>query len=273
MQQLTPFFREVGAGPGVVCLHANASSSSQWRALMECLAPKFRVLAPDSYGAGKSPAWPTNRPIRLRDEAALLEPVFARAGEPFALVGHSYGAAVALIAALARPHRVRALALYEPTLFALLDAESPPPNAADGIRATVAKAAAALDAGDPAGAAQCFIDFWMGTGAWAQTPEPRKGPIASSVVNVRGWASALFGEPTPLEAFAALGVPVLFMIGKDSPASSRGVATLLTKTLPRVGVIEFEGLGHMGPVTHPDVVNEAISRFVERGSVPRNRAR
>lgn len=265
MRQLTPFFREVGAGPGVVCLHSNASNSSQWRALMECLAPTFRVLAPDSYGAGKSPAWPTDRPVRLRDEVALLEPVFALAGQPFTLVGHSYGAAVALIAALAQPHRVRALVLYEPTLFALLDAESPPPNEADGIRAAVAGAAAALDAGDPTGAAEWFIDYWMGPGAWARTPEPRKGPIASSVVNVRGWAGALLGEPTPLEAFATLDVPVLFMIGKDSPASSIGVARLLTKTLPRVEVIEFEGLGHMGPITHADAVNGAISRFLERG--------
>lgn len=264
MQQLTPYFREVGSGPGVVCLHSNAASSSQWRALMDLLAPNFRVLAADSYGAGKSPAWPTDRPVGLRDEAALLEPVFARAGEPFALVGHSYGAAVALLAALARPHRVRALVLYEPTLFALLDAESPPPNEADGIRATVAAAAAALDAGDPAGAAECFIDFWMGAGAWAQMPEPRKGPIMTSIVNIRGWGSALIGEPTPLAAFAALRVPVLLMIGTDSPASSLGVARLLTKALPSVEVMEFPGLGHMGPVTHPDVVNEAISRFLQR---------
>jgi pimeloyl-ACP methyl ester carboxylesterase len=264
MQQLIPFFREAGAGRGVVCLHSNASNSSQWRALMEILAPKFHMLAPDSYGAGKSPAWPTDRTVSLRDEAALLEPVFALAGEPFALIGHSYGAAVALIATLAQPQRVRALALYEPTLFALLDAESPPPNKADGIRATAARAAAALDAGNPGGAAECFIDFWMGAGAWAQTPEPRKRTIASSIVNIRGWASALFGEPTPLDVFAALNVPVLFMIGKNSPASSLGVARLLTKTLPRLEVIEFEGLGHMAPVTHPGVVNAAISRFLEQ---------
>ena len=198
MQHLTPFFREVGAGPGVVCLHANASSSSQWRALTELLAPKFRVLTPDSYGAGKSPAWPKGRPACLRDEVALLEPVFARVEEPFALVGHSYGAAVALIAAITEPHRIRRLAVYEPTLFALLDAEAPSPNDADGIRATVAKAAVALEADNPAGAAECFMDFWMGAGAWALTPEGRKGPIASSVVNVREWSSALFGEPTPL---------------------------------------------------------------------------
>jgi len=232
---------------------------------MDRLAPKFHVLTADAYGAGKSPAWTADRPVTLRDEVALLEPVFARAGDDLALVGHSYGGAVALIAALAQPHRVRALALYEPTLFALLEAESPSPNEADGIRNAVAAAGAALDAGDPDRAAECFIDFWMGKGAWARTPEPRKGPIAASVANVRGWKSALFGEPTPLGAFAALDVPVLYMTGKDSPASSLGVARLLTKTLPRVEVIAFEGLGHMGPVTHPDVVNDAICRFLEHG--------
>ena len=264
MQQPTPFFREAGAGPGVVCLHSNASSAGQWRALMERLAPQFHVLAPDAYGAGKGPAWPADRPVTLRDEVALIEPVLALAGDPFALVGHSYGGAVALIAALARPQRVRALALYEPTLFALLEAESPSPNDADGIRNAVAAAGAALDAGDAGRAAECFIDFWMGQGAWARTPEARRGPIASSVVNVRGWKSALFDEPTPLRAFAGLDIPVLYMTGKDSPASSLGVARLLKKTLPRVEVIEFEGLGHMGPVTHPDVVNDAICRFLER---------
>ena len=112
MQQLEPFFRQAGTGPGVACIHANASTSGQWRALMDLLAPQFRVLAPDSYDSGKGPHWPSDRIIRLRDEVELIEPVLARAGAPLALVGHSYGAAVALIAALANPGRVRAMALY-----------------------------------------------------------------------------------------------------------------------------------------------------------------
>src|SRR5215470_4544290 len=103
MYRIKPFFREAGTGAGIVCLHANASSSGQWRGLMELLAPSFRVLAPDLYDAGKSPQWPSDRCLQLTDEAALIEPVLARAGSPLALVGHSYGAAVALIAALAQP--------------------------------------------------------------------------------------------------------------------------------------------------------------------------
>ena len=263
MTTISPFFREAGAGPSVVCLHANASSSSQWRGLMEMLAPSYRVFAADSYGAGKSPAY-VDGVIRLGHEVALLEPVFARAGRPFSLVGHSYGAAVALIAAMRQPHKVKALALYEPTLFSLVDAESPAPNEVDGIRNAVAHAAAALKADDRDSAARYFIDFWMGPGAWDQTPEQRRGPITAAIANVVGWGDALFKEPTPLEAFATLDVPVLYMIGGRSPPSSRSVARLLTQVLPRVEVVEFEELGHMGPVTHPNVVNAAICEFLSR---------
>ena len=248
----------------MVCLHSNASSSSQWRALADLLAPTFHVLMPDSYGAGKSPAWPADRDVSLGDEVALLEPVFERAGDPFALVGHSYGGAIALIAALARPGRVRALALYEPTLFALVDAASPPPNDADGIRNTVLRAGAALDAGDPNKAAEHFIDFWMGAGAWARTPDIRKPPIMAAVANVRAWGKALTSEPTPLAAFSQLDIPVLYMMGRDSPASSRSVGRLLTGILPRVQVTNFEGIGHMGPITHPQAVNVAIADFLRR---------
>ncbi len=263
MQRPLPFVREAGSGPGVVCLHANASSSGQWRGLMELLAPRFRVLAPDSYGSGKSPPWP-DRTIGLADEATLLEPVFAAAGDPFVLVGHSYGGAVALVAAAQRRERVRALALYEPTLFAVVDRATPPPNEADGIRDTVQRAGAELDAGRPAGAAECFIDYWMGPGSFASMPQARQLPIVASIVNLRGWGRALFEEPTALGAFADLDVPVLYMLGKRSPASGLAVARLLTHTLPNVEVIEFEKLGHMGPVTHPDAVNEAIAGFLTR---------
>ena len=262
MEPSAPFFREAGAGPGVVCLHSNASSSSQWRELMETLAPRHHVLAADGWGAGKSPRWPHERAITLDDEVALLEPVFERAGTPFALVGHSYGAAVALVAAVAQPARVRALALYEPTMFALLDAESAPPNDADGIRNAVAAAIAALEMGDRDRAAEHFIDYWMGPGSWARMPEARRQANAASVVHVRQWAAALFGERRPLAAFATLDIPVLYLTGRDSTPTAHGVARLLTATLPNVEVVELDGVGHMGPITHPQRINAEIARFL-----------
>ena len=261
-QTPAPFFREAGSGCGVICFHANASSSNQWRSLMERLAGDFHVLAADAYGAGKSPTWTARRPLTLADEVDLLDPLLSRTRAPLVLVGHSHGAAVALIAALRHPARVRALALYEPTLFSLLDAETPPPNAADGIRATVATASQALANQDLAAAAECFIDYWMGAGAWRQTPEARKPAIVASMVNLPNWANALMNDPTPLEAFERLDVPVLYMTGQHSPASSLAVARLLTGALPDVRRVDFPGLGHMGPITDPEPVNAEIERFL-----------
>jgi pimeloyl-ACP methyl ester carboxylesterase len=262
MSSPQPYFREAGSGPGVVCIHSNASSSAQWRGLMDQLSQNHRVLALDSYGSGKSPDWHSAREIALRDEVNFIAPVLALAGTPFTLVGHSYGAAVALIAALANPSRVRALAMYEPTLFALVDAKGPPPNGADGIRDAVFAAGAALDAGDRDAAAGHFIDFWMGAGSWNATPSQRKPAIADSVANVRRWSHALFTESTPAEAFAGLDIPILYMLGGSSPESAHAVARVLLPVLPRVRVVEFPGLGHMAPITHPEAVNAEIAKFL-----------
>src|SRR5262245_15621130 len=114
------YHREAGAGTAVVCLHASASSSAQWRPLIERLGGRFRTLAADLYGSGRSPAWPGERPMWLADEVALLAPVFEAAGPRFHLVGHSYGGAVALRAALANSARIESLVLFEPVLFSLL---------------------------------------------------------------------------------------------------------------------------------------------------------
>jgi pimeloyl-ACP methyl ester carboxylesterase len=227
-----------------VCLHSNASTSGQWRGLIQLLAPSFRVLAPDLYDAGNGPRWPSKRIIHLRDEADLIEAVLERAGPTVALVGHSYGAAVALIAALANPRRVRALVLYEPPLFSFLDPET---EEAHEIEDALGGATNALDAGSLDVAAERFLDYWGGTGTWEHTPEERKPPIAESMTNVRRWAYALFEEHRA----------VLHSRGSSSGAPS-------CERPAQVELVELENVGHMGPITHPEVVNNVVSRFLER---------
>jgi pimeloyl-ACP methyl ester carboxylesterase len=137
-------------------------------------------------------------------------------------------------------------------------------RAANGIRSAAADAAAAIAAGDPAAAGERFIDYWMGVGTWRGMPDARRTSVAGSMSNVAGWTRALLFEPTPLQAFRGLDVPVLYLVGMQSPAASRGVARLLMGVLPKVSVTELAGLGHMGPVTHPEIVNEAIAGFLSR---------
>ena len=260
----TASFREAGTGTGVVCVHASASSSGQWRALMDRLANRFRVLAVDLHGYGQSPAWPDDRELTLADEARLIEPVFRAAGERFHLVGHSYGGAVALRAALDDPSRLRSLVLYEPVLFAALMQDDPEQPAAREIASVRDDTNAAVDRGELDRAGERFVDYWMGAGAWASTPDKRRPAVAGAMRKVKAEWHATFTEPTPLAAFSRLTIPTLLLVGAESPASSRGVARLLTARLPNLTVVELPGIGHMGPVTHPELVNPEIEAYLDR---------
>ena len=256
---MTLYYREAGSGPAVICLHANASTSGQWRGLLDLLAPDWHAIAPDTLGAGRSPAWPAQGDVALADEVALLQPLLATLPSRFHLVGHSYGAAIAVKIALSHPDRVAGLVLYEPTLFALVLQQSPDPETVEGIIGAVRRAGAALDRGDILGAGTEFIDYWMGAGAFAAMPAARQAPVAESVRNVRGWAHALTTEPATLADIAGLNMPISVLLGAETTASARGVVRLLAATLPQLQLVELPGVGHMAPVTHPELVNPVIA--------------
>jgi pimeloyl-ACP methyl ester carboxylesterase len=123
MPQARPPFEPLAAqvsghGDLIVCLHSSTGSSAQWRGLTQTLAERWQLLGPDLHGHGRSPAWPADAGDTLHTDAAAVS---ARAGPGrMHLVGHSYGAAVALQMALRHPQLVASLTLYEPVLFGML---------------------------------------------------------------------------------------------------------------------------------------------------------
>lgn len=263
--QHTAYVRAAGAGEPVICLHSSASSSSQWRPLMDRVATRFQVFAIDLHGAGRTPGWSDDHPLSLADEAALVDPIMAGIRGRVHVVGHSYGAAVALKLALTHRSRIASLAVFEPVLFSVLMADDPEAPAAREICAVRADTADAVERGDLARAGERFVDYWMGAGSWARMPDTRRESVAAAMAAVPSEFDAAFSEPAPLEAFAALDFPVLSMVGSESPASSRAIARLVGKTLPRVTEIEIEGVGHMAPVTHADRVNALIEPHLDAG--------
>jgi hypothetical protein len=104
----------------------------------------------------------------------------------------------------------------------------------------------------------------MGVGAWRSMPEARRARVAAAMRSVPAEWDAILMDPTPLSAFAALDMPILLITGSESPTSSKEVARLLAKNLPLVTLVEIEGVGHMGPVTHANQVNALIAGHLER---------
>src|SRR4030095_7564729 len=163
------------------------------------LADRFRVIAVDLYGSGKTEAWPQDQLMCLDDELALLSSVFRAAGDRFHLIGHSFGAAIALKAALADQDRLLSLVLYETALFSVLLADAPESAAAREILAVRDDTIRLVEEGNLNASAQRFVDYWMGEGACASTPEHRRVALATAMRAVKSEWHALFSEPTPLQ--------------------------------------------------------------------------
>ncbi|MFE9421344.1 alpha/beta fold hydrolase [Kitasatospora sp. NPDC006697] len=103
-------------GEPLVLLHGGSTTSAVWFANAPALARTRRLYAVDRIGeAGFSR--PGARPPRTTaDLHDWLDTVLDGLALPAAdLLGHSYGGAIALAHTLERPHRVRRLALLDPT--------------------------------------------------------------------------------------------------------------------------------------------------------------
>lgn len=249
--------------PFVLCIHSFASNARQYRSLAERLRPRFRVATADLYGHGERTRWSGERRFTLADEAAQFEALLPEK-PPAHLVGHSYGGAVALRVAAMNRTRVRSMVLYEPTVWGTLAHLCPGEPATLEIEAVRDETIRRIDSGELEAAAQIFIDYWTGAGAWAATPVERRPRLLAAIRSLReGWL-ATFTECWSAAALRSLDIPCLLLTGARSTAAARRAIDLLGDLLPRAEVVELEGLGHLGPITHPERFDAAVEAFLLR---------
>lgn len=250
-----------GEGEPVVLLHCSSSSGAQWRQLVDRLADRFEVHAPDLIGYGDTDAWPADASLTPEDEIALVRHGLDDPEVPIHLVGHSYGGLIALRAALAGGLRPKSLTLIEPIAFWLLREAGDDIVFAE-IMAIGTGFNAGLDAGDPVSGVRTYFDYWNGMSAWDSAPEDLRAYVLRTAPKTyKEWPNA-FEPTTPLAAFAGLDVPTMLIRGLDTRAPTARVVELLAGVLPRACTKEIPGAGHMSPITHVDDVNVAIDAFV-----------
>lgn len=264
---MQPFDFPVGNGrrETVVLLHSSGSSSRQWQALAERLRPRHDVYAVDLHGHGMCEAWRDPRPLQLADEAALVAPIVKKAGSVH-LVGHSYGGAVALKVAQLYPRAVRSLTVYEPVLFRRLYNDDPHSEPMRGVFAVANAVRQALHQRSYTGAAAPFVNYWGGAGAWDAIGDAQRQAIAARMHSVMLQFDALFTED-PSDLLRQSPLPMLFLSGGATVASTRRISALLQAAFPGKLHTTLGGMGHMGPITHPEVVNRWIERFVRGAGV------
>jgi pimeloyl-ACP methyl ester carboxylesterase len=253
-------YLDAGNGPVVILGHCSSASHKEWLPLIETLKADWRVLAPDLIGYGQSAPWPAEKPFVVNADVDVVLALAKKAKGPLHLVGHSYGAALALEAARTLGKRVKCLVLVEPVAFHLLRQEGRPEwsvveTLGRGVLGPVAQ-------GNDRAAAKAFMSYWLGRWRWWLSPERFKTAIAATIPKVALEFGIIVEAPTTLAEYAEVTAPVLLIKGARTRAPTRAVVDLLAATLPNATVEILKGAGHMSPFTHPAELNRLILDFL-----------
>jgi pimeloyl-ACP methyl ester carboxylesterase len=260
---------EAGDGPPVVSLHGSSTSSLSLLPLLERV-DGVRMIAVDRPGFGLSE--PVHFPRgRFRDAAIEFvdEVLDALELETCAIAGQSMGATWAVWHALARPGRVRRLALLG---SAPLLPETRPPAP---LRAMTTPVIGDLLARiKPNGKMVVRLMSSMGEkDTIVRYPHliealvaAARDPIASAanlaelraIISPIGFRSSARLDPDELRR---LNVPTLLIWGDHDPVGTAEVARETARLMPRAQ-LELLPAGHVPYLGHPQRVSELLSTFI-----------
>jgi len=244
-----------GAGDTtLVLLHGYGEHLLTWRAVLDPLASRYRVLAFDlpGFGGSDKPDRPYTREAMVGTVTAVLE---RWTRPPVILIGHSMGGQIAAETAIARPDLVAGLVLIAP---AGLDiglggiADSITPRRAGFIGAWEAARATLVPMHDRA---------WLGEPEDRAAYDPAFDPAYR-----RSAARVLtdFDFEGMGERYTLVQQPTLVIWGTADPVVPYEVAPRLMGQLPCASLAVLERTLHRPQVERPDTTAALILGFLRR---------
>jgi pimeloyl-ACP methyl ester carboxylesterase len=232
------WYTEQGAGQPLLLLHGALTDASEFGATAPALAERFRVLMPERRGHGHTPdlPGPISYDIMAHDTVAFAETLGLG---PAHLVGHSDGANVALLVALARPDLVERLVLISANFHhdGLLDA---------------------LDVGELA-TSEFFVD------AYAQVSPDGRDHFPEVVAKV---SAMIASEPTlTTEDLGQVSARTLVMGGDDDAIHPEHTLAMF-RAIPDAELAIVPGTSHALIIEKPALCNQLMIDFLTSGPVP-----
>lgn len=236
----------MGTGPTLLLLHGTGSATHSWGKLMPLLAPRYTLVAPDLPGHGFT-STPKGDGLSLLGMADLTAALVAKLElKPFALIGHSAGAALAaqmlLAGQVSASHLIAINGAFKPF---------------DGMAAHVFPAIAKLFALNPL----TILGLAAGGGDVARVTklmdatgsklDARTLALYARLFNTPGHVAGVMGmmarwDLNPLVSrLANLTIPTTLIIGSGDLAVSPDVSAGVAGLLRNARLVTLPGLGHL----------------------------
>lgn len=241
-----------GTGPALVLVHGSfCDHRTNWQFVAPELARHFTLYAIARRGRGGTEVTEWHS---VEDEAGDVAALIEAIDDRVYLLGHSYGAQVALAAASLARERITKLVLYEPPVTDIVTQDC---NAALDDRAAVE---------DWEGYTVTFMRRVVSLSE-SELAAMRASPLWPEFVSeARATCrdiSALLAYDFDLARFARLPMPVMLQIGTESRRES-WVTDPLAAVLPDVRIAELPGQGHDAMFTAPDLYARQVIDLLRR---------
>jgi pimeloyl-ACP methyl ester carboxylesterase len=248
-----------GRGEPLVLVHGSFDDHNVWTPVLPMLTRHADVITYDRRGHSLSSCPRGRVGVRLdaEDLLALIDTVTAG---PVHLVGHGYGASVAMLAATMRRESVRSLVVFEPPLFELLQDDPIAKVLFAEYSVWLGHAAGLIRSGDFASGARVYAEkIGYGKGSWHNLFDRERR--ATMISNAAVWLDQ-HGDPTAYGVDVATlswaRFPVTQLVGEHSQQLHQMVAEELEKRLPFLRTVRLAGAGHAAHLTHPNDYAGAI---------------
>jgi pimeloyl-ACP methyl ester carboxylesterase len=239
-----------GSGRPLVLVHGTSVERSSFRFVEPLLTDRFTLYSVDRRGRGES--GDSTDGYAIEQEFADIAAVVDSLAEPADLLGHSYGATVALGAArLAR--NVRRLILYEPA-----------PGVPQVDPELLARLDALLAEGERERLLSVFLtELGLDPDALEQLrASPTWGLRLATTHTIPRELRAEESYRPDSAAFASLTVPALLLLGSESPRWAKKGTEVVQSVLPDTRVAVLQGEGHIALMTAPELVADEVARFL-----------
>ncbi len=257
-------YLEGGEGRTVVLLHSGefgAAAEISWEYTIGALAERYRVVAPDWLGYGRTDKvhdFTSGVARRIRHLKRFLE-VLAIDKADF--IGNSMGGSVfARVLGDGASFPVRTFTMISSGGFTPVNDDRRAMMAYDCTRESMRATVAAMFHDPKWAADEAYVEkrYQMSAlpGAWECTAAARfKSPLVP--------AREEFGLPDATQ-YEKLGMPVLLIAGAEDKLREPGYALKLAKRIPHCEVHVIENCGHCAHIEHSGQVNRLLLDFLAK---------
>lgn len=258
------FWQVFGQGERpALAIHCTLGTSSLWEPVLTPLGGQISATAFDQPGHGQSAPWQAEHAPPGAYQRLVAQIAGSFITRPVDLIGHSFGASVALRLAVAAPHAVRSLTLIEPVLFKAVEGSAEWAE----LRTHQDHFEALIAAGEYEPAARGFMAAWGAGQPWEALPKHQKARFCAQMPMVGNISAANFEDPGQIwreDGLEAIEAPVMVIHGDASPPIMPKVCAAIAARLPDVGTACIPGGGHMLPLTHAPQLSALIALNLER---------